>query len=94
MELVEQKRAREVELYLRWIPRDDNAEADALTNWDFSGFTMENRVLVEWPKLQWMVLESMMDEAQQLYDDIQASRTGPLRRVTLKRQGRKNVDPW
>ena len=37
-ELAAQLRSRRMELGLDWVPRDQNEEADALTNGEFAGF--------------------------------------------------------
>ena len=43
-ELAVQLRQRQVELALDWIPREQNIEADALTNADFSALDQEKRI--------------------------------------------------
>ena len=51
METVKQLARRNLWLNLHWIPREQNTEADALTNLDFSKFDANRRVEVTWSKL-------------------------------------------
>jgi len=47
-------------LGLRWRPREENTEADRLTNEDFTGFVAEQRIEVRWQDLHLEVLEDMV----------------------------------
>ena len=59
-------------LGLKWRPRNENTEADQLTNEDFTGFDAGLRIGVRWQDLQFEVLEDMVrtreafDQAKQL----------------------------
>ena len=46
-EMAAQLQAREAELDFQWIPRNQNEEADGLTNEDFSQFDPSRRIMVE-----------------------------------------------
>ena len=101
LELVEEMRSLDVELYLQWIPRDENSEADALTNGDYSAFAAEKRIQVDLEKIRWWVLPEMMATSQQLYEDIQKGKekSKKVRLVSfvqrLKRmKKKKEADPW
>jgi hypothetical protein len=92
MELVEQLKTRKIELYLQWIQRDLNTEADELTNFNFSSFDPANRIEIEGEKIEWAVLPNVMAESQTLYEEMTR-----VRGQTCKRQGqraRKSDDPW
>ena len=47
MELVAILLAKGTRLRLAWVPRDQNAEADALTNYDFRGFSEAKRIRLD-----------------------------------------------
>ena len=92
MELVEQMRCRKVELYLQWVQRDSNVEADALTNDDYSAFEPCNRVEIDGSKIPWAVLPLVMAESQLVYEDMVRVRERPCKRQGPK--ARKSDDPW
>ena len=45
---------------LDWRPRDANVEADQLTNSDFSAFSIERRIKVEWEDLSFPIVDLLM----------------------------------
>ena len=63
-ELVSEMARRRAILRLRWLPRADTVEADALTNEDFSLFTMAHRIDVDFTSFKWLVVEEMMSVAE------------------------------
>ena len=99
-ELAVQLRDRSMGLRLTWAPRDQNTEADALTNENFAAFSEERRLSVEVESLKWKVLPAMLEAADAIYAKVReeraaaaaASRRGPpaaKRRVPLRQS-----DPW
>ena len=48
---------------LGWVPRDQNEEADALTNGDFASFSKELRVDVDVANVRWLILPRMLEVA-------------------------------
>jgi hypothetical protein len=48
-------------LDLSWIPRDSNVEADALSNGNFVGFSLDRRVQVDPKAIRWEVLDRLME---------------------------------
>ncbi|CAL1166751.1 unnamed protein product [Cladocopium goreaui] len=55
-------------LRLRWRPREENVEADDLTNERFSGFDLEKRIAISWQDLDLDILQSLVqtrDEFEQ-----------------------------
>ena len=73
-ELAEQLRVRQAELGLLWVPRDQNEEADDLTNGDFGRFSEANRIHVDPSKLKWLVLDQLMVTAEALYQEVKGAR--------------------
>jgi hypothetical protein len=59
-----------VELHLVWIPREENQEADDLTNEVFDKFAPEHRVRVDPLNIPWLVLKDSMEASLNLYNEI------------------------
>ena len=59
MELAHQMRKRNIVLRADWLPRLENEEADALTNFDFRHFDLANRIDVELERLEFGVMDSL-----------------------------------
>ena len=106
MELASQLDRLGIELDLRWLPRNQNEEADALTNGRFEDFREENRVGVDFEKLEFMVMGSLMelagnlDEELKLYRTSKEAKLGKLRKeqetkgVKRKKGELRWRDPW
>jgi len=45
---------------LRWRPREVNVEADDLTNLRFDRFTLSKRCQVDWKRLDWSMMETLL----------------------------------
>ena len=78
------------------MPRDQNEEADALTNGDFSAFTAEWRVDVDLKELNFLVLPQLAQLAEGLYPEMLGRRGS--RRAREAPRGKlaspKERDPW
>lgn len=100
MELSEQLRTRHVALSVVWRPRDENEEADALTNERFGGFRPELRIPVRWEALQFLVLPRLTDAATRHFEALHAIKKAarqrsPPRREALRRRVRlREREPW
>jgi hypothetical protein len=62
---------RNLWLNLEWVPRTENVEADALTNSDFSAFSMENRVELVLDDLPLDVMRSLVDRGTAFVQEIE-----------------------
>ena len=62
-------------LDLQWVPRDQNEEADGLTNLDFSSFDPGRRMDLKIADLRFEVLDAYMAAATALYDDVARMRS-------------------
>ncbi|CAJ1386988.1 unnamed protein product [Effrenium voratum] len=70
MELAVQLGELGTTLQLGWTPREQNEEADALTNLDFSLFNPDLRVRLELDELGFKVIPKIMEAATQLDSEI------------------------
>ena len=80
-------------LILRWRPRDENEEADDLTNERFSGFDMLDRIVVGLDDIDLSVVNSLCETRQQyLLARDRAKSAGR----SVKRPPKKNFEksPW
>jgi hypothetical protein len=59
MELAHQMRTRRLVLRAHWLPRLENEEADALTNFDFRHFDPARRIEVKLEELEFAVLNEL-----------------------------------
>ena len=86
MELATQLARRGATLRANWIPRDQNEEADALTNWDFRHFDPALRVEVDLERLQFNVMKDLFAAG----DDYVAE----LADLKSKEKARKESDQY
>ena len=61
-------------LDLSWIPREQNVEADALTNGEFHNFDPSNRVEVSQELLGFDLLNELMEFSSKLYLELEAGK--------------------
>ena len=99
IELSEQLRRRSTVLNLVWRKRDDNSEADALTNGDYKGFDPKHRVGTVFSAIPFMVLNEVMQLSAELYKEVSMQRsqrnTGDKpRKKTAAKDRLKWTDPW
>ena len=90
-ELAEQLRVRHAELGLLWVPRDQNEEADDLTNGYFGRFSEANRIHVDPGKLKWLVLDHLMVTAEDVKEarELKGSGAAHLREGEGRRGRRR-----
>ena len=99
IELAHQLRVQEVELGITWRPREENIEADALTNLDCAAFDPGKRVAVAWEDLKFWVLDCLVAKAnlfhQHLLDLKQRKVVDEGEQLKKgKRKKLKVTDPW
>ena len=96
MEAAAQMEALGVDLTLRWLPRDMNAEADDLSNFRFSSFAHEHRVEVDLAHLPFLVLPHL-SAALMDFHTTQVSgppHTGSRRKRARPDQRLRITQPW
>jgi hypothetical protein len=91
-----------VQLQLAWIPRERNQHADDLTNDRFENFDPSRRIEVDLQSLPWLILPTLMQEAEQLKKELEErrlqKRTVPGERERGKKRRKQEAlrvtDPW
>jgi hypothetical protein len=96
MQLSSELAARNLWLDLQWTPRENNKEADALTNEQFDGFDMTKRIHVELGDLPTDVMADFLLQGRTFLLDIEHRKeelknSGNTRHRKRKRQGKT---PW
>ena len=100
MELCSQLEHMDIELDLAWRRRDENVEADMLTNDDFHLFNKELRIQIDLSTISWKVLPWLTQEAEQVYREIAERKktraSGPLSKKRRKGPATslRQTDPW
>ena len=82
---------------MAWRPRDENEEADALTNGAFGGFEPAPRVQVVWNELALLVLPRYAAAAEKMFLELKEAKAAVKRPRPLGsgRQVRlRERDPW
>jgi hypothetical protein len=95
MELALHLQRAQVDLDLQWIPRDQNTEADALTNENFEGFDEARRIPVKMEELEFIILHKLMRVAEEIDSEIvlkRASKEKSAHRDATKKM--RLTQPW
>eukprot|EP00438_Fugacium_kawagutii_P016035 Skav225114 [mRNA] locus=scaffold1459:76340:77299:+ [translate_table: standard] len=71
IEMGETLRLSDATADLIWVRRDENQEADDLTNEEFKKFAMEKRILVTEENCRWVVLDKLLPMSERLYTELQ-----------------------
>ena len=98
-ELAYQLRERDISLHLHWAPREQNEEADALTNGDSVAFSPERRIEVDLSKVEFLILPELARVSEEIYQSITGKKQHPGSGVDSSSTTRKRVklrarDPW
>lgn len=80
-------------LGLRWRPRDENTEADQLTNEDFTGFSMDHRIAVSWADLQFDVLDDMV-RTRKAFDQARQQARAAAKQAPKVKPKKFDKSPW
>ena len=70
MELTTQLEILAAGLELKWTPREQNTEADSLSNEIFVDFDEANQVCVKVEDLQFVILNEFLAAGEALYDEL------------------------
>ena len=103
MELACQLERLGLELDLAWAPRNQNVEADALTNSEFQGFDPSKRVKKELEEVRFVLLQELMEEAAEMNEELKMAKSSKEAKSDRPQQEEKNKkrkgqarwqDPW
>ena len=72
MELAEELRCLNMRLDLEWLRREENEQADALSNGDWSLFNPELRESFDERGVKWRILGEVQKRGEDLYKEVQA----------------------
>eukprot|EP00435_Cladocopium_sp_Y103_P032404 s306_g8.t1 len=75
MELAMQLKKINLELDLGWVPRNQNIEADALTNSDFTGFCPSKRIEKDFEDMQFIILNDLVNKAGEMDEEIKLAKS-------------------
>ena len=99
-ELAAQTHRRNIDLRLSWIPREQNLEADALSNLQTESFSKSLRVAVNPLEMNWIVLDDLLALGAELYAEVAEARQKKKEKVEAPMRKRKLderlkvTDPW
>ena len=107
MELAAQLGRRAATLRADWIPRLQNEEADALTNWDFRHFDLKRRIDVDLGALKFNIMDDLFESGEAYLKELESLRskskaaTAPTsadasgeKRRKKKGEALRDRDPW
>ena len=75
-ELSIQLETRGILIEVNWVPREQNAEADAITNGDFDWLAPENKVDTQMGQLPFKLLPELLAKGEGFYADHEAVNIG------------------
>jgi hypothetical protein len=96
-EVALQLQEKKVDMDLVWAPRDQNEEADAITNGEVSIFDPALKVELDLKDLRFKILPELMGQAQDLYQDVRSRRAKPSSEQAPRRGAKRplrQTDPW
>lgn len=80
-------------LGLRWRPREENVEADQLTNEDFTGFDESLRIRVNWAEMDFTVLNGLVKTRSEFEQARESARA--VAKSTPRSKGKRfDKSPW
>ena len=89
---------------MEWVPRDQNEEADALTNSDFRHFSADKRIDVDLSSLLFLLMNDLFEEGEAYLAELEALKVQDRERRVLakesaagkrkKGQTLRDKDPW
>ena len=105
MELAHQMRVRRLVLRAHWLPRLENEEADALTNFDYRHFSTKHRIEVKLEDLKFKVLNELFQEGEDYVTaldkaktELKASKASGAEQIGKKRKklgdSFRDTQPW
>ena len=105
MKLAAQFHLRGIALRAKWLPRLQNEEADAVSNFDFSWFDAGKRIEVDFSSLNFCLLNDLFAAGDEYIAELEqieaaelarakASRAPPASKRRRKGLSLEDTDPW
>ncbi len=81
-------------MQVAWTPRELNQQADALSNGVIDDFNPDNRIDVDPERMEWRILDQVMDEGARYYQELPRPYSGPPARKRARQERLRVRDPW
>ena len=108
MQLAHEMKKRRMLLRAQWLPRDENQEADDLTNMEFRHFDPAKQIKVNLDDLGFELMDSLFAEGDKYIEALDLARANEKRKAEArttresqrdrkeakKRPKLKETDPW
>jgi hypothetical protein len=93
-ELSTQLESRKMLFEMSWVPREQNAEADAITNGDTEWLDPRRRVATVMDDLPFIVLKSLLAQGAIFYEEIETVNLAALESQGKDPRSLRVRDPW
>ena len=84
---------RGILLEVNWVPREQNTEADAITNGDFEWLVAENRVVTVMGQLPFILLPELLAKGEGFYAGSETVNLGAPP-IPKDKRSLRTRDPW
>ena len=95
MELSAQLERRSMRLQLEWCEREDNQDADVMSNLRTENFALENRIPIDVATVPWIMLDKTMKLGAD-FERLRSERKAIVKTRLTKRKAEplRVADPW
>ena len=93
-ELAVQLEQRGILFEMTWVPREQNAEADAITNGQTEWLNPQNQLATNLEKLPFAVLQPLLKKGEEFYKNVDLVNTQGGADATRRKELLKVRDPW
>ena len=96
MELTEWLKDLDMVLDLKWVPREQNGEADALSNMDVKDFDAQLRIDIQPEHIPWKIMNKLLKASEELYLTIVETKQDRSHSIEARPSHRKVklLDDW
>ena len=94
VELACQLEHKNVLLDMAWVPRAQNAEADAITNGDTHWLSPKNRVTAEMDRLPFLMLHELLAKGEEFYQNLELVNVSDNTETPTTKVPLRVRDPW
>ena len=94
VELSCQLESRGLLLDMHWVPRDQNSEADAITNGDVHWLSADREIKVDLKEMKFELLHQLLEQGEVFYQGIEAVNAEDDVEALVRKTPIKVRDPW